>query len=183
MITVYVPGSRDYGQLSPELKRQLRTIEPSVDRKSRYYPCLAVLKSGQRVDRVYVVDAQSYIDLWGVWPEDDPAKTSLPIGEVAALEESPSRLPAAIANRLYAAGESGMGYSLFTLLFRDGTSQAYATGNAVDFVRLPSGKSAEDITGVLPHKGGEATHRLKGLDYRWCLFGSGESKIPSQRFT
>src|SRR5215218_6564247 len=90
-------------------------------------------------DFVYVVDAERYIPAWGIWPEDDPAKDSVPVSDVQGIEESPYRLPAELANKLYDAGESGMGYAAFTLVLRDGRRLPYVTGNAVNFPALPAG--------------------------------------------
>ena len=73
------------------------------------------------MNRVYVVSEQSYIRSWGVWPEDDSGKALIAIEEVQDLRESHSRLPAEFANRLYDAGESGMGYRIFTVVFDDGS--------------------------------------------------------------
>jgi hypothetical protein len=71
---------------------------------------------------------------------------------------------------MYAAGESGMGYCLFTLRFVDGSEQSYCTGNLVDFVALPEGKNIADIVGLDPHQG-RSDSAMRGLDYSWCLFG------------
>lgn len=130
---------------------------------------------------VYVLDAQSYIDVWGVWPEDDQGKHSISIADVVHLAESPCRIPAHIASELYRAGESGMGHCIFTLVFSDGTEQAYISGNAVDFVRLPRGKSTADIAAAIPHKG-RNTASIGAPEYSWCLFGEGTSTDKLQRF-
>jgi hypothetical protein len=89
---------------------------------------------------------------------------------VIEISESPSRLPVDIANELYKAGESGMGYCAFLLEFKDGSRQAYVTGNAVDFIPMPNGKSLGDITRVIPHEGRNDENSLSGHKYFWCLF-------------
>ena len=106
-----------------------------------YHPCLVTLKDGRVIDRVYVQEAQTYIQSWGVWPEQGSGKWSLPIEAVAMIESSPTRLPARIATEIYKSGESGMGFNIFTLIFADGQRQAYSFGNAVDFVIYPRGKA------------------------------------------
>ena len=158
-----------YPKLRDELLRQLEMIEPSKDSGIEYRPSLVTLLDGRRVDCVYVVDEQSYFKPWGVWPEDDRGKLSIRIQDVAKIEESPSRLPPKIANELYQAGESGMGYCRFTLVFSDESEQVYITGNAVDFVPLPAGKSRSDIVRVLPHTG-TGKNYCQGLKYYWCLY-------------
>jgi hypothetical protein len=126
---------------------------------------------------VYLVDAERYIRAWGVWPEDDEAKQSVAMEEVIALEESRYRLPAELANKLYAAGESGMGYTVFTVVLLDGRRLPYVTGNAVDFPLLPAGVTSEHIADVLPHEGRDVfRHRTprpeeSTAEYAWCLFG------------
>jgi hypothetical protein len=125
--------------------------------------------------------AQSYIDVWGVWPEDDKGKRHISVNEVANLSESPYRLPPGLADELYRAGESGMGYCIFTLVFSDGSEQVYLSGNAIDFVQLPQGKSVSDLAAVVPHKGRNAPY-VETLKYSWCLFGEGTSAIKSRRY-
>ena len=86
-----------------------------------------------------------------------------------ALAESPRRLPARFANKLYASGESGMGYKIFTVVFADGYHQSYSSGNAVDFIRYPEGLGPTDLVEVLPHEGRNADP-VRCPEYYWCLF-------------
>ncbi|MCW9707425.1 hypothetical protein [Fodinibius salsisoli] len=159
-----------YPKLDSELERQLDKISPSFDRDLAYKPCLVHLDTDNKVvDRVYVINAEDYIKHWGVWPENDRGKNYINISRVIKIAESPSRLPAEIANEIYQAGESGMGYSVFTLKFTDGTSKAYVTGNAVDFIDYPEGKSADDILSVEPHVGRERAVQSR-TRYFWCLY-------------
>jgi hypothetical protein len=161
-------------KISARLYSQLLLVEPSRNWGIEYRPCLVNLQDGRKIDCVYVVPEQQYIHHWGVWPEDDPGKQSLRIEDVSEIEESPSRLPAAIANKLYEEGESGMGYCIFTLVFTDGSTQAYITGNAVDFVPLPAGKEARDIKKVIPHEGRNVENQMQVLDYYWCIYSGVE---------
>jgi hypothetical protein len=116
---------------------------------------------------VYVVADGLYIKYWGVYPEQDRHKSYIYVSDVEAFAESPRRLPAQFANKLYASGESGMGYTIFTVVFSDGSRQAYGTGNAVDFIRYPKGPS--DVSDVLPHEGRKA-NPVPAPKYYWCLF-------------
>ena len=87
------------------------------------------------------------------------------------IRESGSRLPPDIADQLYEAGESGMGYCIFTIVFDDGSRQAYATGNAVDFIDYPTNRGPQNVTAVLPHKGREdPVRREGGANFLWCLY-------------
>ncbi|MCI3135027.1 hypothetical protein [Phenylobacterium aquaticum] len=63
-----------------------------------------------------------------------------------------------------------MGYTIFTVRFRDGSSIAVGTGNAVDFIDYPEGQSPEAVVGVLPHVGRDDPHLRSGPTYWWCLY-------------
>jgi hypothetical protein len=119
-----------------------------------------------------------YLRWWGVYPEDDRGKQSVNIKDVVKVENSPTRLPARFANQIYDHGESGMGYTIFTVVFSDGQRQAYGTGNAVDFIRYPNGKGPDDVSSVLPHEGRNA-QPVMAPDWYWCLY-SGEPFRPTR---
>lgn len=159
--------SGQYPRLSNELARQLAAIPASDD---LYRPCKVVLKDGAVLDRIYVVDALPYVQIWGIWPEDDRGKRSLDLNTVAQITESPSRLPVEFADILYREGESGMGYTVFTVCFRDGSSLAVMAGNAVDFIEYPEGQSPETVTSVLPHVGRDDPRLTEAPRYSWCLY-------------
>jgi hypothetical protein len=161
--------------LPRHLAEKLRNITPSEDGKMRYYPCRVTLRTGEVVERVYLAARGSYMETWGVAPEEDPGKHAIALTDVLDLEESADRLPAPFANVLYRAGESGMGYCLFTVVFENGSRQVYVAGNAVDFVPVPKGQSFKSIAAVLPHEGPSDVSRLDGLDYAWCLFEDPEA--------
>ena len=156
--------------ISSELYEQLKSIEPSLYGDMEYFPCLVTLRDGQVIDHVYVVPDQPYYRIWGIWPKDDDGKQKIDVQRVAFISESPSRLPVHIANTLYQAEESGMGYCVFTLEFNDGTNQTYVTGNAIDFVPMPLGQTVSEVSKVFPHEGRESENQLQGLKYYWCLF-------------
>lgn len=156
-----------YPALNAELAKQLANA-PITD--NLYRPCQVTLDDGTRHDRVYVVEAEPWFRQWGVWPEDDDGKRFLPVRRVSKIVDSPSRLPARAADKLYAAGESGMGYAIFTVCFKDGTSQIVGTGNAIDFIEYPHGQSPETVVDVLPHTGRGDPTLTSGPDYIWCLY-------------
>jgi hypothetical protein len=174
---------RRYPVISEELAEQLRAVEPSLDTGGgiggyhlRYYPCRVAMKDGELLDRVYLTEAEPWLDIWGIDPDDDPGKASVKIEDIRHIEASPHRLPAGLANKLYDAGESGMGYCVFTVVLRDGRQLPYVTGNAVDFPSLPKGVTSSDVADVLPHT---ADGRFRDRDaradettapYHWCLF-------------
>ena len=135
-----------------------------------YYPCKVVLKSGSYLDYVYLTEASKWYESWGVWPKEDKGKFSIRLEDIRSVESSPSRLPATFANKLYSAGESGMGYSIYTVVFSDGTQQAYGGGNAVDFIDFPQGQSVDTVADVLPHVGRDDPLIRIRPNYHWCLY-------------
>lgn len=156
-----------FPRLREEFRKKLKLITPT---QSIYFPVIVTLSGGDRRDAVYLCPAIPWFEMWGVWPEDDAAKSSLPLEEIEDFEESPSRLPPEFAEALYTAGESGMGYHVFQAHFDDGTTASFLTGNAVDFPDLPPGKTPADIVAVTPHAGREEPVHRDTLDYAWCLF-------------
>jgi hypothetical protein len=159
-----------YSRIPRGLYDQLLLVPPSHDRELEYRPCQVLSTAGELLHCVYVVEERQYFRHWRTWPEDDPHKRHLLIDNVSEISESPFRLPARFADQLYKAGESFMGGCIFRVRFRDGTSQTYATGNAVDFVPYPSNYGKEDVISVNPHEGRTDPGRAKGLDYYWCLY-------------
>ena len=63
-----------------------------------------------------------------------------------------------------------MGYTLFRVVFSDGTRQAFLAGNAVDFIEYPPGKGPQDVTAVLPHEGRNEKGCKYAPKYRWCIY-------------
>jgi hypothetical protein len=165
--TPFVPR---YPKLPLHLKRQLDAITPSVDGDLKYYPCLVRLNNGIETDRAYFVAEGPYIKKWVLYPSQDRHKVEILSSEVASLVESPSRLPPPFANQLYQAGESGMGYTVFTVIFSDDFRQAYLTGNAVDFVDYPEGKTSQDVVAVIPHQGRDDARCRDAPNYSWCIY-------------
>lgn len=155
------------GPISRRLHDSLLLITPSKDLNGFLYrPAVLTLKSGQTVPRAYVSDAKTYERVWG---PDWKTRSYVPIAQIDSIAECQGRLPPALTNTIYQAGESGMGYCIFTLEFNDGSRVPFGAGNAVDFPDLPSGKSPQDVVAVHPHQGrGEWTR--KALDYQWALF-------------
>jgi len=159
-----------YSQLPDNIRGQLRRIEPSRDGELVYYPIRAILNSGEVLDTVYIVPEKPYLKYWGIYPEGDRGKRWVRIEDVTEVEDSPTRLPARFANEIYRQGESGMGYTIFTVVFADGHKQACVTGNAVDFIRYPPGKSPRDVVAVVPHEGRRDDSLVKAPGWYWCLY-------------
>jgi hypothetical protein len=110
-----------YPELPEHIRAALEKIEPSRDGDLVYFPCRVTLQDGRVLDTVYIEPEKPYLRQWGVYPEDDQGKSSIKIEEVVKVEDSPTRLPPRFANEIYLNGESGMGYTIFTVVFSDGT--------------------------------------------------------------
>ncbi len=162
-----------YAALPEPVRIAFDGIAPSGDANLKYYPCRVTLIDGRVLDTVYIEPEMPYLRVWGVYPENDRGKRSVRIEDVLKVEDSPTRLPAQFANEIYERGESGMGYTIFTVLFSDGQRQACVTGNAVDFIRYPDGKGPKDVIGVLPHEGRNA-QPIGAPDWYWCLYSEAE---------
>jgi hypothetical protein len=165
----WVRSDRDYDAISKELLSQLEAVPPATDGMMEYRPCKVTLADGRVCDTVYVVPKDSYIRVWGVWPEEDSGKRSVLISEVRRIEESPKRLPPKWANYIYQGGESAMGGTFFAVRFADGSAQIYDGGNAIDFVELPKDRRYEDIVGIDRHTR-TGNPRSRVLPYTWCLY-------------
>lgn len=153
-----------------ELYLALRAIPPSGDDYLEYRPASLQLKDGTFVDRAYVIPIGTYLRWWG---PDWEGRSYILMRDVSRITEYPSRLPQRFSNKLYAAGQSGMGYCIFTIDFTDGTSCIFVTGNAVDFLDYPSGKSGNDIVDVKTHVGRSETQAGNyrgGAAYKWVVF-------------
>jgi hypothetical protein len=146
--------------------QQILSIEPSYDGTMQYRPARVGLRSSETLSRVYCVTNPSWL----------PPERAVDFDALTWAEESPYRLPPALATRLYAEGESGMGYTIFTIVFNDGSRLPRVTGNLVDFPALPDGVTTADIADVLPHEGRDS-YRDRPAEaapsYRWLHYPSG----------
>jgi hypothetical protein len=145
----------------------------------------AQLLGGISKECVYVVESSEYIRKWGVWPNQDSGKREVKIEDVIEIQESPCRLPARFAQSLYAAGESGMGYLVFGIRYRDGSFSYHIAGNAVDFVNIPAGKTIDEIESVVPHAGRDQQDLFRAPNYAWCLHSmpiSRSNHVPDPTF-
>ena len=131
-------------RLPEHLGEQLKRVPKSSDGYCVYAPCRVTLKRGEVLDRVYIVEAADFRRMWG------HTRDTVDVAEIEQIEDSPFRLPARWANKLYEAGESGMGYTLFTARLRDGSALPFFVGNAVDFPNWPPGTGPADA-GVSLH--------------------------------
>jgi hypothetical protein len=158
-------------ELHAGLEQQLGRIEPIVWGRAKYFPCSVTVRDGEALNFncTYLIMEDSYSTNWGIYFEAYPRDFWIDIGEVESIAESGLRLPIKFAKKLYAKGESGVGYMVFTVKFSDGGKQAYLTRGGVDFVEFPEGKTAADVVDVEPHVGAGAG-TLRTPQPRWCLY-------------
>ena len=163
------PREQQYPVITKLLATELKSITPSVKKQVKLYPCLATLTDGRQLDGVYMIAAGDFLKI-----EDPESRTVLPLGRVAHIEESPTRLPAKLADKIYRSGESAMGYYLFTLVFDNGEHLPCRTGDSVDFVDLPRSFADKKIVNVLPHVGQKVVPAGKPQGHSaaavWCPF-------------
>lgn len=157
-----------YAPLPDCMEQALSSVQPSWDGTFAYYPCRVVLKNGAVFDSVYIQPEQSWVRHWGCYPEE----WEISIEDVAEVQDSPIRLPAQFATELYRHGESGMGYTIFTVVFADGHRQAWGGGNAVDFIRYPAGRGPDDVVQVIPHEGRRDSNIMTRPDWYVCLYSA-----------
>lgn len=157
-------------RLTSHLADQLSGVPKSTDGYCEYAPCRVTLKSGDVLDRVYIVERAAFRRTWG------ETEATVLVDDIERIEDSPVRLPVRWANVLYEAGESGMGYTLFTARLRDDSTLPFVVGNAVDFPNWPPDTGPADVVDVEPHGGREVfRHRPPGpyessAEYAWCLY-------------
>jgi hypothetical protein len=150
---------------SSDFIAQVEAIEPSNTGgiiPQKYRPCRLMLADGQIIPRAICVENHRGFTIDSrIFPNT-----------VVRIEPSAERMPADLASKLYAAGESGMGYVIFRMTMKDGTSHIFVTGNTVDFPDLPNGYTTEDIQNVFPHEGREESkHGYKGQRaFLWCYY-------------
>jgi hypothetical protein len=158
-------------KLDPVVQQQLDRIEPSMHApEALLYPCSARLKDGTVISCVYFVEPAIFRRLFlHDRPEDMPDMHWFYADQVASIEESPARLPAPFASEIYRAGQSGMGYFVFTVVFSRWSNREYVTG-LPDFIDYPRGKGPLSVKSVLPHVGRRISKLVLHLPIHWCIF-------------
>lgn len=154
--------------IAPTLHAQLHAVPPSRDDDVEYRPCAVRLRDGRHVERVFVIEEDTYLHHWGVYPDEDRGKSEVRLSDVMEIEDSPFRLPAEMATIVYSRGEAGMGYHLFGLRLRDGRTITVVTGDAVDF--LPDGLTTADVEELIPVPPDGRERNISGAAYSWCLY-------------
>jgi hypothetical protein len=157
-------------EISQELLSQLQQVEPSRYGDVDLNPCRVTLRDGRVLPRILMIDADQWHQAWGDLIEDKDFAEQVPIQDVVRVEESAFRLPAQLASKMYAAGESAMGGSRFALILEDGRRFFCGTGAIVDFVDLPPDVTVDQVVELIPHEGRLVRDRLDPSDFAICFF-------------
>jgi hypothetical protein len=150
-----------YALLPDHIRQAMHSIAPSDGGSIMYYPCRVILKNGASLHTVYIEPEKPYLRVWGIYPEDDRDKRSVCIEDVIKVEDSPVRLPFQFANEIYRNGESGMGYTIFTVVFSDGRRHAYSTETPWISYGIQKEKGLRTWWRSSPTKGGMRTRRQR----------------------
>ena len=160
-------------RLTPELRAQLDIIEPSQVRAGVLLrPCRVGLRDGNVLPRVYVADLATIELLCGrATPENHISDSWLSPDQVTFIRESPVRLPARFANKVYAIGESGMGYTSFIVKFGCWPGRRCAQGLA-DFIAYPPLQGPQTVRDVVPWLRPRWRNRVPPVPprFQWCVF-------------
>ena len=61
------------------LTENLKKITPRKEGYLIYYPVKVTLKNNEVIDRVYIVEQNSYYKKWGIYPNEDKHKKEIKI--------------------------------------------------------------------------------------------------------
>lgn len=156
-------------QLPQHVQVALSQIEPSITMGLRHWPCDIELVGGRIEERVILTTPGAVgIDSRG------SEVLRLAADEIVMVRNHRDRLPPKLANRLYARGESGMGYFIFAVKLRDGRELPFFTGDIVDFPNWPPGVHASDVVKLCKDepralRDREVTEHEETRPHRWCV--------------
>lgn len=156
-------------QLTVTQQEQLSRIEPSISNGVRLYPCSVKLRDGKLLDCVYMIEAEDFRRRTHFEHPEDFGGRSVNVEDVASILDSRQRLPARFANQLYDAGESGMGYWSFVVMFRWWRRKRF-TATSIDFINYPLGMGPSDVKGVQPQIGKKRVQLNNDPEVSFCVF-------------
>lgn len=166
--------SNGQNQLSRTLMQQLHAVEPSDEGRVKYYPCMVKTRDGSQFERVCFVEETFFNDVWGLRLEKG---NSVHVSEIVKICESPYRLPAQFASRLYELGETGMGYHRFWITLNSGKVLLCTMGNILEFPDLSSDDFADGIANIKLYDDKEAMMpqdaavlEVMPASFKWCVY-------------
>jgi hypothetical protein len=152
-----------------DLRRQLGSIELSVDFDGFIVaPCSVRLADGRHLDCVYAMTAQESLKGGLISRLEMSGLGRINADDVAAIAASPRRIPRSFATTLRSAGESGMGYWVFTAVFSWWRRKEYVQ-SFLDFLEYPAGMGPANLRSVLPNKGSRNLAAVSRLELHWCV--------------
>ena len=160
-------------KLSVKLKKELELIIPYSEFETDYYPCDVLMKNGKMKKNVIIVEAQQYINIWGMWPKDDNHKREIKLSDVKSIKTAQNRMPIQIENQLQYIEETGMGYHLFFLKLNSERKLLAQTGNIKFFLNLGENILASDISEILPFDRSvdfDVMPEIFESNYYWCIY-------------
>jgi hypothetical protein len=157
--------------INPKLYKQLKSIKTETiafhHGNKFYYPCSIELDDGTLFDCVYLF----LNEINSFWWINKSEENKLDIDHIKNIMNSNYRLPAKYSKKFI--GETGMGYTSFVIIFKDGTKQDYICQETCEFPDLPTNYSISDISNVIIHNNNKNSKTfLKSKAYYWCLFTS-----------
>lgn len=160
-----------WGPLSDEVAAGLSRLLASFDTFSGWtlHPAAATLRDGTEHPAVLFVRLSPDE---GAWAEElERAGRCLHPEQVVAVRESPIRLPALLANRLYEAGAATQREYLFHAVTKDGQRFTARAEQVVDFISLPEPHQPEHLAEVYPVESAAAEDAvLSTVPFRWCFY-------------
>lgn len=106
-----------------------------------------------------------------MWPSDHAPQSEISLESIETIAESEHRLPMRFADEVFRGGESGMGYTVFKIVYKGGSDSAHVCNGVADFVDFPVGKRTNDVSAVILHSGRDVRPLRATPEYVWCLFG------------
>jgi len=161
----------ELGTLSEEMAAQVEAIGASRATGIERSPCIATMLDGERVERVIVVEVVEAAAPW-MLPASDagPYGRAIDIRKVATLEDSPERLPADLASRVYMAGETAKDQFEFVIVLTDGSEVGCRTGAVVDYPGLPKDVTTADVADVRVLTRADSSGERRPTDFRYCYY-------------
>jgi hypothetical protein len=193
-----IPDTRDKGpkpdnyvsNLKDDLKRKLFTLPASgLPKESKLTIAKVIYEKGKALDCVLFLTEKQYED-WYPYNQTKlllitdkgftynayhrPYRLMIKADKILDIVKCPFQLPPKWCNKIYKFGEGYMGGYLFTIHFKDHSMQAYLTGGVVDFIRLPSGYTFNDIVEVKPRSKDrwekDYPNYQEALPFVWCVY-------------
>ena len=102
--------------------------------------------------------------------EEQTLQAFVKVEDVAAIDQSVEQTPLNVYRKIREAGETGMGYYIFSLRLSDGRSLKCFSGGGFEFLRLPSGVAPHMIQDVTPCVRDASDVECRDAETSMCLY-------------